>query len=355
MGFSQAIKEEIMVRSARHCCVCHKAKGINLEVHHIKPREQGGEDSIDNAICLCFDCHSDAGHYFARHPKGTKLSPEELLKHRAAWFNIVAEHKITAPQTPAVELRMVGNNENGILTPIFVREKTMYSYRYILSDLYKKLGKDITEYVKHFKELNAGVDILIDHKKKMISDYDGVIDYMNWLTEKGSIKEETINCQPVRYRIGAFRFYKEVNLSNCPVRLKLTNLGPEILEDYKLYLQFENVEAIDSVNKNTTATDLFEYKYNVIFTEPFRGEFVPGSNVLVQGDSVSIDPICFRPNRKARKVTIHWELFARNAFNSGILTIPVQPVFEKETREIFVDAKSEERFYTRFVPKILIE
>jgi hypothetical protein len=62
MGFSQFVKEKILVKSARHCCVCHKPKGINLEVHNINSQQQVGDDSIVSAICLCFDCHSDAGH-----------------------------------------------------------------------------------------------------------------------------------------------------------------------------------------------------------------------------------------------------------------------------------------------------
>jgi hypothetical protein len=94
MSFSQKIKEEVLVLSARHCCVCHKSKGVKLEVHHIIPKQQGGLDTIENAICLCFDCHADAGHYFAGHPKGIKFSPNELLKHKEAWFKIVREHKI---------------------------------------------------------------------------------------------------------------------------------------------------------------------------------------------------------------------------------------------------------------------
>lgn len=89
MGFSKKIIEECMVKSARCCCVCHKHKGLNIEVHHIIPKEQGGSDTEDNAIALCFDCHADAGHYHAKHPKGTKLSPSELKKHKKNWYRIV--------------------------------------------------------------------------------------------------------------------------------------------------------------------------------------------------------------------------------------------------------------------------
>lgn len=94
MGFSRKIIEECMVKSARHCCVCHRYKGVKLEVHHIKPKEQGGQDTIDNAITLCFDCHADAGHYHAKHPRGSKFSPSELKKHRANWYKQVSQGKI---------------------------------------------------------------------------------------------------------------------------------------------------------------------------------------------------------------------------------------------------------------------
>lgn len=66
-----------------------------MEIHHILPQEQGGQDTFENAIPLCFDCHSDAGHYFAKHPKGTRFSPQELKKHKETWFNIVKENKIS--------------------------------------------------------------------------------------------------------------------------------------------------------------------------------------------------------------------------------------------------------------------
>ena len=94
MPFSQKIRQEIFVLSARHCCVCHKSKGVKLEIHHIAPQQQGGSNTIENAISLCFDCHADAGHYFAGHPKGSIFSPKELLRHKEEWFKIVRENKI---------------------------------------------------------------------------------------------------------------------------------------------------------------------------------------------------------------------------------------------------------------------
>ena len=91
MGFSPQIKLQAIIASARHCCVCHKRAGRNIEVHHIHPRESGGPDTFENAIPLCFDCHAEAGHYNPKHPKGLKFSPQELRISRSRWYKIVED------------------------------------------------------------------------------------------------------------------------------------------------------------------------------------------------------------------------------------------------------------------------
>lgn len=100
MGFSPKIKEQIMVDTARHCCVCHRYKGVKVEVHHIKQEALGGKNTYDNAIAVCFDCHADAGHYNPQHPRGTKFSPRELKKSKESWLKIVQQNKIKEPSEP---------------------------------------------------------------------------------------------------------------------------------------------------------------------------------------------------------------------------------------------------------------
>lgn len=94
MGFSSSMKEKMMVDAARHCCVCHRYKGVKIEVHHIVQEADGGTNTPDNAIPLCFDCHADAGHYNPHHPRGTKFSPQELKLAKKAWLEIVANNRI---------------------------------------------------------------------------------------------------------------------------------------------------------------------------------------------------------------------------------------------------------------------
>jgi hypothetical protein len=67
--------------------VCHEFAGRNVNVHHIIQECDGGSNTLDNAIALCFNCHAEAGHYNPNHPLGTKYSPEELRRHRDQWWD----------------------------------------------------------------------------------------------------------------------------------------------------------------------------------------------------------------------------------------------------------------------------
>lgn len=50
------IKEMIRERDDYRCQVCGKTNG-KLDVHHIIPRRDGGQDSMDNLITVCDGCH----------------------------------------------------------------------------------------------------------------------------------------------------------------------------------------------------------------------------------------------------------------------------------------------------------
>lgn len=83
------VKESALLACARRCCICHRFCGRNIELHHIEQESDGGKSSLENCIPLCFDCHAEAGHYNPLHPKGTKYSSAELIKHRDNWFHAV--------------------------------------------------------------------------------------------------------------------------------------------------------------------------------------------------------------------------------------------------------------------------
>lgn len=94
MAFSDDVRNKVLLWSDRHCCLCKKACGINIEVHHLVPEEQEGGDDIDNAIPLCFDCHGSVQHYNPKHPKGNKYKPDELKKRREQVYEEFTRHLV---------------------------------------------------------------------------------------------------------------------------------------------------------------------------------------------------------------------------------------------------------------------
>jgi hypothetical protein len=94
MGFPPKVKQKALRLSARHCSTCHRYKGIKMEVHHLVQEADGGPNTFENAIPLCFDCHSDAGHFNNRHPKGSKFSIAELTAARDNWYEFVSTNSM---------------------------------------------------------------------------------------------------------------------------------------------------------------------------------------------------------------------------------------------------------------------
>ena len=82
MGFPTSVADEVLVRCGRHCCICGEFVGSKIELHHIIQVADGGDNSVDNCIPLCFNCHAEVKSYNPRHPKGRMYTPAELKGHR---------------------------------------------------------------------------------------------------------------------------------------------------------------------------------------------------------------------------------------------------------------------------------
>jgi hypothetical protein len=91
MTFKKQITEDALIACGRHCCMCHKFCGSKIELHHIIQKKDNGEDSFDNCIPLCFDCHADVKSYNLSHPKGKQYTIAELKRHRDNWYKKVDE------------------------------------------------------------------------------------------------------------------------------------------------------------------------------------------------------------------------------------------------------------------------
>ena len=71
------VRRRALDRDGWRCRKCGKA-GI-LEVHHVKPLDDGGDDSLDNLVTLCRGCHID--HHRRTDPDGAawRAALDELM------------------------------------------------------------------------------------------------------------------------------------------------------------------------------------------------------------------------------------------------------------------------------------
>lgn len=91
--FADSVVRSFLVKCRRHCCVCDKFCGGKIEIHHIG---RADDNSEDNAIPVCFDCHSEIIQYNDSHPKGRKYKPDELKMLRDSTFKKY-DYKSTQP------------------------------------------------------------------------------------------------------------------------------------------------------------------------------------------------------------------------------------------------------------------
>jgi hypothetical protein len=90
-GFPRAQVDQLLVKCHRRCCICHRFCGTKIETDHIDQRAQTQDDTIENAIPVCFECHAEIHSYNDQHPRGRKFTQNELRQHKDQWLKICAE------------------------------------------------------------------------------------------------------------------------------------------------------------------------------------------------------------------------------------------------------------------------
>ncbi len=109
MTFPSEVAERALLDSGRCCCLCHKFCSSKIELHHIEAKADGGEDTYDNCIPLCFDCHAEVRAYDPKHPKGRKFTTSELKGHRDRWYEKVRSNQgiVTSPDYLAIDRELL--------------------------------------------------------------------------------------------------------------------------------------------------------------------------------------------------------------------------------------------------------
>src|SRR5215467_5857650 len=88
MPFPPSDVAELLAKCHRRCCICHRFCGTKIETDHINPHAQSKDDSIENAIPVCFECHAEIHSYNDAHPRGRKYRPDELRMHKVQWLRL---------------------------------------------------------------------------------------------------------------------------------------------------------------------------------------------------------------------------------------------------------------------------
>lgn len=91
--FKENDKIKILLWCHRHCCLCEKACGTDIVIHHIEQKGKNLSD-IDNAVPLCSECHGKIAAYDPRHRWGTKYKIKEIKARRDQIYDTWTQHLV---------------------------------------------------------------------------------------------------------------------------------------------------------------------------------------------------------------------------------------------------------------------
>ena len=95
MSFPDSVRTSVLIKCKRHCCLCGNYAGILLQLHHIKQKADGGEDTEENCMPLCLKCHGEVKSYNPNHPIGLKYKESELILRRNEVYEKVKNNELS--------------------------------------------------------------------------------------------------------------------------------------------------------------------------------------------------------------------------------------------------------------------
>ena len=100
--FREKDKVKRLLWCDRHCCLCGKSCGIDIEFAHLPGKENS--DNIDDGIPVCSECHIKISAYNSEHPKGTKYKAKELIQRREQIYEEYTRHLV-----PPIDFKITQN------------------------------------------------------------------------------------------------------------------------------------------------------------------------------------------------------------------------------------------------------
>ena len=207
------IKSYIRKRDNYTCQCCNKhikdLKNINLQVHHIKPKSQGGTDVPSNLITLCEQCHKRIHEYLKQNKKirfkikeykeNTRLN---ILKDRIYKELIKLGYKVKKAygyETKMKHIQLGLNKEHQIDARIiadncYKRSKHDVRVYYMkkIRNHNRKIYKDRI-YKRNKKRKNQSVYEIYEYRRYDIVKHENRYWYINGLRSSGSFQLKRLN------------------------------------------------------------------------------------------------------------------------------------------------------------------
>lgn len=205
MAFSEKLKKEVRMKSDVRCAVCHKPF---VEIHHIVPQADGGDDTFLNAVALCAYCHDIYG--------ANPSKRIQLRELRDSWYKIVEASKAER-YTVCEKITLVEKKEES-------SEPQVVIYHVVYED------EDFNDAAKTLIKLTSDAQKRNPNQKRVLyldidghRIEDGTFDADMWELQFNFILQNLIN------------YYTEVNLPICTRKNKYKQINEDIEDEIKIY------------------------------------------------------------------------------------------------------------------------
>lgn len=194
MAFTEKLKKEVRNLSDGKCVICHKPF---VEIHHIIPQSEGGDDTIENAVPLCAGCHDTYG--------GNPYKRKQIIEFRNRWYQVIA------------------NTLN--LTPIKLKKLENVA-------LYHLVHKEET-----FEDAaNAIIELLVNaQKEKPDCPRMLYLDIMGHRNSAGGYDHDMFELMKDFILGNLMKYFTEVSLPIIKVRNSKPQCNDILIDDFKIY------------------------------------------------------------------------------------------------------------------------
>lgn len=127
-----------------------------------------------------------------------------------------------------------------------------------------------------------------------------------------------------------------VNLSFFSVMIKLHNVGTDVIEDFKILLDFEgNIQEISETNESGIPLSSIHSNIQLDSIKK-QVKIIPQKPVLVSDDTFCSDEIFIKPGYNTNKVIVKWRLLSKDFKNEGTLVVNININIETVEKEVNV-------------------